>query len=95
MSLLQINAKDAEEKLQVATKFHLVIICIVFGCISFFLYNKVESGQKKFEDYIIKENTISQTISNDLIRIVSENTKVLEATKEILIENKIYIKPKK
>ena len=53
MSLLEINAKDAEAKLQVATKFHLVIICIVFGGISFFLYNKVESGQKKFEDYIV------------------------------------------
>ena len=95
MSLLEINAKDAEDKLQVATKFHLVIICIVFGAISFFLYNKVENGQQEFKEYIIKENQTSQTISMDLIKIVSENTAVLEPIKKILEENKIYIKPKK
>ena len=95
MSLLEINAKDAEAKLQVATKFHLVIICIVFGLVSIFLYTKVENGQKEFQAYIIKENEESQKISNDLIKIVSENTAVLEPIKKILEENKIYIKPKK
>ena len=95
MSLVEINAKEAEEKLQVATKFHLVIISIVFGAVSFFLYNKQDNSQKEFTNYIIKQNELSQKISSDLTKIITENTIVLEATKKVLEENKIYIKPKK
>ena len=102
MSLLEINAKDAEAKLQVATKFHLVIISIIFGAVSLFLYNnqeklhtKQEISQKEFREYVIKENSVSQSIINDLIKIVTENTVVLKDTREYLNENKIYIKPKK
>ena len=71
MALLEINAKESEQKLQLATKFHLTIICIVFGVFSVFLYFKVDTAQFEFRNYIIKENKINKVFSFIKINVLA------------------------
>ena len=76
--IININPKALDEKLQVVTKNHLLIISIIFAFVSTFLYreNKITQGQyntaqdKNFERIIVinEKQTVLQQETNSNIK---------------------------
>ena len=67
--VINVNPRALDEKLQVVTKNHLLVICIFFGFTNAFLYTEV-----------IKTNMIAnESKDKNFERIISVNEKSLES----------------
>jgi hypothetical protein len=92
MSLVEINAIEAEKKLQVVSKFPLQIISICFGVAVIFLFTMIVNLQNGFRAYIVSEGIKANAVIIENASKMTENTSVLRDIKTILIENQETIK---
>lgn len=69
-NLINVNPRALDERLQVVTKNHLLIMCIVFGLVSSFLYSENRKTQKDFNDM--------QSRNFERIILISEKQTILQ-----------------
>lgn len=88
--IININAKEANEKLILINKYFMLIIVICFGTAIVFLYIQMQDLNKRMLEYMnsdVKEN--AKTIQHNTT-IIQENTNTLEKLNKVIDE---HLKP--
>jgi len=84
--LININAKEANEKLILINKYFMLIIVICFGSAIVFLYIQMQDLNKRMFEYMnndLKEN--AKTIQHNS-GVIQENTNTLDRLNRVINE---------
>lgn len=85
MSLLEINAEEAQKKLTVVNRFPFQIISLFFGIAIVYLFTAQKGLETEFRTYM-KEQGKETTVE------LSKNTDVLKEIKSVLLDNQTILK---